>query len=188
MGLNNYPAPEWTSRDDMEVPAPGSVGTLATRARSLGWDVRVQCSRGARPHGVTGKPLGVKTYWAVIMSFDGGRHAAYAVRDDTSWVSVMLWGRERPFFPLATITDLNSYIDARGEVDGAWIDAVRVRVAGAEERTKARAACNRGSHADVETIGCVAWCSICMHSWPVKAEPWKAAKRGKDFASCLLRS
>ncbi len=182
MSLDSFPAPEWTSRDGVEVPAPGSVNVLAARARDRGWDVRVQCARGSRPHGVTGRPLAVKTTWALVASIDGGRHAAYAVRDDQSWTSVMLWGRDRPFFPLANVTDLEAYIEARGEVDDAWLDAVRVRRADAERRAKERAACNRGNHALVETIGCVAWCSLCMHSWPVKGEPWKAAKRGKDFA------
>lgn len=185
MSLDDYPAPEWTSRDGVDVPAPGAVNALAARARGLGWDVRVQCSRGRRPHGVTGKPLAVKTYWGVILSHSGGKRAAYAVRDEGTWQSVMIWGDVIPFFPLASITELTAYVDARGDVDGAWFDAIRKRHEDADTRSAERKACDRGEHPSgrVEVIGDTAWCAACGNSWPSSGDPWKRPKVGKDFAS-----
>lgn len=179
-----YPAPEWTSRDEMDVPAPGSVNELAARARELGWDVRVQSSRGSRPHTVSGKPLTVKTCWGVVLTFGGGRRAAYAVRDASTWTSVMIWGDAFPFFPLASITDLRDYIERRGEIDGAWFDAIRARVAGADERSAARRGCDAGRHpgGGVEVLGDTAWCVTCGNSWKAAGQPWRRQAAKKDTA------
>lgn len=158
---------------------------MAVRARELGWDVRVQTSRGARPDARTGRPLKVATYWALVLSFDGGRRAAYAVRDADTWKSIMLWGSDFPFFPLGSVTDLRAYIEARGDVDAAWFDAIRERLADAERRTADRKACNAGRHpgGSVEVLGDVAWCATCGNSWKAGGDPWKRVKAGKDFAS-----
>lgn len=180
-----YPAPEWTSRDPVPsgVVMPAVVSGLAGLARESGWDARVQCSRGRRPHGSTGTPLAVKTLWAVVMSYGGGFWSAYGVHDGTGWSSVMLWGRTLPFFPLASVTDLQHFIRVRGEVPRpAWFDAIRGRVAGSAERTKARAACNRGVHPLAEVQGGVAWCPTCLNSWKASGEPWRKPSIGKSEA------
>lgn len=178
-----YPAPEWTSRDGVEVPAPGAVASLAVLAGESGWDVRVQCSRGRRPHGATGRPLAPKTLWAVVMSYGGGFWSAYGVHDGTGWSSVMLWGRTLPFFPLASVTDLQHFIRMHGEVGAPeWFDAIRERVAGSAERMKARAACNRGVHPLAEVQGDIAWCPTCLNSWKVTEDPWRKPKIGKSEA------
>lgn len=180
-----YPAPEWTSRDPAPagVEPPAVVVGLAVLARECGWDVRVQCSRGRRPHGSTGRPLTVKTLWAVVMSYGGGFWSAYGVYDGTAWSSVMLWGRTLPFFPLASVTDLHHFVKMRGEVGAPeWFDAIRGRVAGSVERTKARAACNRGVHPLAEVTEGVAWCPTCLNSWKAAGEPWRRPKIGKSEA------
>ena len=180
-----YPAPEWTSRDGVDVPAPGAVSILAAFARERGWDVRVQTSRGARPHSTTGRPLKVATLWGAVFSLDGGRRAAYAVRDSATWTSVMLWGDVFPFFPLATVTDLRTYIDARGDVDAAWFDAIRARHAEAGERSAAQRECDAGRHpeAGVETLDGVSWCVACGNSWQASGRPWKRVVSRKDHGN-----
>lgn len=179
-----FPAPEWTTRDAGApgVPPAGSVDVLAARARSAGWGVRVQCSRGRRPHGSTGKPLAVKTLRGVILRHAGGA-AAYAIHDGAAWASVMLWGTRLPWFPHASVTDLAEFIDARGEMPDDWFDAIRARVEGSAERTKARAACNRGVHplAELESRGLMR-CPTCGNSWTLGEEPWRKPKVGKSEA------
>lgn len=180
-----YPPPEWTSRDGLDVPAPGAVLDVATRARQLGWDVRTQTSRGARPDARTGRPLKVATYWGLVLSFDSGRRAAYAVRDADTWKSIMLWGSDFPFFPLASVTDLRAYIETRGDVGPDWFDAIRGRIADAEKRDADKKACDGGKHpgGGVEILGDVAWCVTCGNSWKAGGNPWKRVGAGKDFAS-----
>lgn len=180
-----YPAPEWTSRDPVPpgVTPPAVAAGLAGMAGEAGWSVRVQCSRGQRPHGATGRPLAPKTLWAVILGYGEGFWSAYAVHDGAAWSSVMLWGRTLPFFPLASITDLQEFVRLRGEVGmPAWLDAIRERVHGSAARTKARAACNRGVHPLAETQGGVTWCPTCLNSWKTSGEPWRKPKIGKSEA------
>lgn len=182
-----YPAPEWTSRDAQghaeAAGAPAVVLSLAGRARGAGWEARVQCSRGRRPHGSTGRPLAVKTLYAVVMAHAEMGANAYAVHDGGAWSSVMVWGRSFPFFPLASVTDLHGFIDARGEVGADWFDAIRQRVGESEARTKARAACNRGVHPLAEVVDGAAWCPTCLNSWAASGDPWRRPKVGKSEAN-----
>jgi hypothetical protein len=133
---------------------------------------------------VSGKPLAVKTTWALVLSYGGGRRAAYAVRDASTWVSVMVWGDAFPFFPLASITDLRDYVDRRGDVDGAWFDAIRARVATMDERSAARRGCDVAKHpgGSVEVLGDTAWCATCGNSWKADAQPWRRQAPKKDTA------
>lgn len=177
-----YPLPEWTSRDARgtdSTGAPEPVLTLAGDVRARGGWAHVQSSRGRPPHGATGAPTAVRTLWGVVMRGVGGSWGAYAVRDASTWRSVMLWGPEVPWFAGASVTDLREFIAADGRVAPEWFDAVRARETDRKAREKAREACNKGVHVDQGAIGCVTWCAVCGHSWPTGREPWRKPKTGK---------
>jgi len=96
----------------------------------------------------------------------------------------MLWGRSRPWFPHASITDLSEYIDARGEVGDQWYDAIRERESGKIARSKTRAACNRGTHSSAVAIeGGFVHCPACENSWPIGAAAWRAPKKEREGMS-----
>jgi hypothetical protein len=183
-----YPAPEFTSRDAVPdgVVAPAVVTKLAERAVAASWSVSVGASRGRMPHASHGRPGAVKTLWAVRMRSLSGAWGAYAVHDGAGWSSVMLWGAVLCWFPLASVTDLYAFVDSKGEIarDPEWIAGIRSRVANAEARTKARAACNRGVHplAEFTGIGQSISCPTCGNSWMMSDEPWRAVKAGKTEA------
>jgi hypothetical protein len=183
-----YPAPEFTSRDAVPdgVVAPAVVTKLAERAVAASWSVSVGASRGRMPHASHGRPGAVKTLWAVRMRSLSGEWGAYAVHDGAGWSSVMLWGAVLCWFPLASVTDLYAFVDSKGEIarDPEWIAGIRSRVANAEARTKARAACNRGVHPDAfrwDSDGMM-HCPTCENQWDPLGEPWRAVKAGKTEA------
>lgn len=125
-GREPYPAPAFTSRDEMpaEVAVPPAVTGLATDALAAGWQAAVQGARGSFPHGSTGAPTAVKDSFAVRMRRDGW--GAYAVYAGAGWRSVMLWGAALPWFPLASVTDLREWLAAPGR-GPEWYDAIRER-------------------------------------------------------------
>lgn len=179
-----YPAPEVTSREEWDGGGcPSPVLKLAERAREASWDVRVQRSRGSAPHATTGRPGAVKWRYALVLSRDDNAWSAYAVHDGASWTSVMLWGSTRPWFPLASVTDLAAYVDAGGEMDEAWYAGIRERVAGADARRKLRAKCDRGEHAQANVVVTgLLTCDACGNSWPFNGEPWRKTKKGTGEA------
>lgn len=183
-----YPAPEFTSRDPVPagVVAPDVVAKLAQRAAAASWSVQVGASRGRMPHASHGRPGALKTLWAVRLRSASGEWGAYAVHDGAGWSSVMLWGRPLFWFPLASVTDLYAYVDSQGEIarDPSWCESIRSRVAGAAARTKARAACNRGTHplASEGEVRGVMVCPTCGNSWRMGGEPWRQVKAGKTEA------
>lgn len=131
-----FPAPEVTSRDpwDGVTGCPATVLDRAESARKALWAVRVQRSRGCAPHAAHGAAGAVK--WRYAVRFARAGRGAYAVHDGTAWKSVMLWGRDRTMFALASVTDLGEYIAASGEMDDAWYDAIRARVIAADQRKR----------------------------------------------------
>jgi hypothetical protein len=177
-----YPAPEVTSRQPWDgAGTPSAVLKQAERAVAASWDVRVQRSRGSVPHATTGRPGAVKTLYALVLG--NGGHSAYAVHDGGTWVSVMLWGRTRTWFPHASITDLGVYVDACGVLGSEWYDAIRERESGKIARSKVRAACNRGAHPGMELVaGGMTLCATCGNAWPTNGQPWKMPKKGKQEA------
>lgn len=180
-----FPTPEVTSRDEWDgTGCPSPVLKLAEKARAASWVVRVQRSRGCAPHATTGRPGAVKWRYALVLGREDGRWSAYAVHVEGSWPSVMLWGATRPWFPHASVTDLAEYIAAGGEMSDEWYAGIRARVAGSVARTKARAACDRGQHADPEFTGLsqMITCSICGNSWHMNDEPWRKTKKGSGEA------
>lgn len=185
VGTAAYPRPEWTSRDAMGVPAAGSVLSLVTDAERVGWRVAIQSSRGCVPDGTTGKPTKLRTLHGIRLAHSSGV-AAYAVRDESTWRSVVIWGARIDLFVLASITDLREFVAAAGDVPADWFDAIRRRHAAAEVRKATRKACDKGVHAEQGVIGCVTWCEMCGHSWPtINAEPWRkpAASRKREGLS-----
>ena len=179
-----YPAPEVTSRDPWDGSgAPSPVTKLAESASKLGWAVRVQRSKGRLPNRAHGAPGALKWLHAVVLRAPGGRRAAYAVYDGASWGSVMLWGAGMTWFPLASVTDLKHYLEARGEVTAEWLDSIRLRESDAEARRQARMACDRGAHplaawSDVVTMSC----PTCLRSWQGEGEPWRKPRVGRSEA------
>lgn len=173
-----YPAPEVSSRDPWDgAGAPSAVTKQAERARAASWDVRVQRSRGRAPHAVHGAPGALKWRYAIVLR--RGDASAYAVHDGAGWVSVMLWGTSRPWFPHASITDLAQYVDAGGKMDDRWFASIRDRVIGAAGRAKARAACNVGKHSGATVSGDIAHCSVCGNEWLADGDPWRRVVTGK---------
>lgn len=176
-----FPAPEVTSRDPWDGSGtPSPVLKLAEKARDASWGVRVQRSRGSAPHATTGRPGAVKWRYALVLSRKDGAWSAYAVHDGASWVSVMLWGMTRAWFPHASVTDLAGYIAAGGAMDDEWYAGIRARMDSGEVRRKQREACNRGQHADTEFFGMPSpqtiTCNICGNSWQMGQEPWRKMK------------
>lgn len=181
-----FPAPLVTSRDEWDGSGtPSPVVKLAEKAREALWSVRVQRSRGCAPHAATGRPGAVKWRYALVLASEDRRWSAYAVYAETSWASVMLWGAERSWFPLASVTDLTEYIAAGGEMSDEWYDAIRKRGVDAEIRRKARAQCDRGNHdrVGITMIDAMITCSMCGNSWPMGEEPWRKEKKGREGAS-----
>lgn len=185
VGTAVYPRPEWTSRSAVEAPVPGSVLALAAEAERAGWLVAIQSSRGCVPHGTTGKPTAPRTLHGIRLAHPN-RVAAYAVRDESTWRSVVIWGARIDLFVLASITDLREFVTAAGDVPPDWFDAIRRRHVAAETREATRKACDKGVHAEQGVIGCVTWCELCGHSWPtINAEPWRkpaASKRREGLS------
>jgi len=125
---DQYPSPEITSREPWDgAGVPLAVAKRAESAVAARWDVRVQRSRGCAPNAANGRPGVVKTRFALVLG--NGYASAYAVHDGSSWKSIMLWSAERPWFPLATVTDLGEYIAAGGKMNDEWFDAIRRREA-----------------------------------------------------------
>jgi hypothetical protein len=177
-----YPLPTVDSRAPWDGQgAPSTVVELAEKAVAASWDARVQRSRGNAPNAATGRPGALKWRYAVVLG--NGEHSAYAVHDGSAWVSIMVWGRSRAWFPHASVTDLAAYIDARGAMDDEWYAEIRSRVSGAIERTKARAACNRGKHAETETRGGRTFCFTCGHDWEAGGPEWRAPKKAREGSS-----
>lgn len=131
-----FPAPLVTSRDpwDGVTGCPAVVLQRAESARKASWAVRVQRSRGCAPHASHGAPGAVK--WRYAIRFARAGRGAYAVHDGSAWKSVMLWGRDRTMFALASVTDLGEYIEAGGEMNDAWYAAIRARLTEAERRKR----------------------------------------------------
>lgn len=178
-----YPAPEVTSRDEWMSGAtvgPSPVEKLACDGRERGWDVVSAYSRGCLPHGSTGAPTGVRDLFSVRFRRDAW--GAYAVYANDAWVSIMMWGAALPWFPAGGVTDLREFLTdpARPE---QWFDGIRERERLAAERRKARAACNRGQHAEARWIGDGVWCwwcSMCCHGWNMNEAPWRRPKKKQD--------
>lgn len=180
-----YPEPEITSRGCWDATdAPRPVATLAGKARKAGWRVRAQRSRGYTPHASTGRPSDkIKDLYALIFTTEDGSASAYAVRDGAAWASIMLWGAELPWFPAASVTELEEYLAAQGRMPAAWYDAIRNKATRSAARTKLRAACNRGVHEKAHRRETDVWCEICGNAWPVGGEPWRAPKKGREGMS-----
>lgn len=177
-----YPAPEVTSRDPWDgTGAPSALLKQAERAVAASWRVRVQRSRGRAPHAAHGSPGVLKWRYALILG--NGEWSAYAVHDESSWVSVMLWGRSRPWFSLASIGDLADYVDARGEMGDRWYAAIAERERDRIARGKERAACNRGTHPRAIAQNGVMRCPACENVWAVGAQSWRKPKKGREGAS-----
>jgi hypothetical protein len=111
------------------------------------------------------------------------RWSAYAVHDGAGWVSIMLWGAERPWFPYASVSDLAEYIAARGEMGDGWYSAIVARVQGKVRRTKERAACNRGTHANAVTEGGKVFCPDCENAWKAGEAAWRKPKKEREGMS-----
>lgn len=174
-----FPAPEVTSREPWNGEGtPSPVLKLAEKARAASWAVRVQRSRGCAPHAATGRAGALKWRYAVVLARPDGAWSAYAVHDGASWGSVMLWGSTRPWFPMASVTDLVEYVAAGGEMPESWYAGIRERAAGAEERRKLRVKCDRGEHPEVRYYPDQAtWgCEICRNWWIEESEPWRKVK------------
>jgi hypothetical protein len=179
-----FPAPEVTSRDEWDrTGAPAVVTKLAEKARTAGWQVKAQRSRGCFPNAATGRPSAPRDLHALV--FGNGRYSAYTVRDGDTWSSVMLWGHDRTWFSLASMTDLGEYLAAGGEMSDEWFSGIRNRDALAAQRKKERLQCDKGlhlsKHLNKELRGPVYgwWCELCKNTWPPRGEAWKKPKRGK---------
>lgn len=185
-GRVSFPAPEISSRDEWDgESAPSALAKVAQRIAAAGWRVKVQRSRGCPPNAATGAPGAVRDLYALIVQSPDGKASAYAVRDGATWSSVMLWGATLPWFAIGSISDLTEYVAAGGQMPPEWFDAIRTRIAGAGERAKELASCNRGVHAmkyrsqASDTMSC----SRCGNSWLAKGEPWRKARAKKDAAN-----
>lgn len=179
-----YPAPEVTSRDPWDGDGcPSAVAKLAERAREASWDVRVQRSRGCAPHATHGRPGALKSWFAVVMRREDWH--AYAVHDGGGWASVMLWGRDLPWFAAASITDLAEWIEAGGGsgVPAEWYVAIVAREVDKDRRAKERAACARGTHPGAYLVEPgVVHCPACDQNWPANRAAPKRVTKGKDEA------
>lgn len=176
-----YPAPVVTSRDPWDgAGTPSAVAGLAQRAVAASWTVRVQRSRGCRPHASHGAPGALKWLYGVVLS--NGEASGYAIHDGSTWVSVLIWGRDRPWFPGASVTDLGEWIAARGVMPESWYQAIREREQGKDARAKARVACNRGSHPLAVSHGAMMHCPACDNSWAVGSLSWRKTNAGSGEA------
>jgi hypothetical protein len=180
-----FPVPEVTSRDCWDrTDAPAVVTKLAEKARKAGWRVKAQRSRGCFPNAATGRPSAPRDLFAIILG--NGRHSAYAVRDGDTWSSVMLWGHDRTWFSLASVTDLEQYLTAGGEMSDEWFAEIRARGARAAQRKIDRAKCDKGLHLTkfrhTEPLGPVRgmWCELCGNTWPMGADPWVKPKKARS--------
>lgn len=185
-----YPAPETSSRDPWDgADVPRAVASLAKKARGLGWRVKAQRSRGCLSHLTTGAPGEVRDLWGLIFTTADGGASAYAIRDEKTWIGVMLWGAELPWFPGANVSALEQYLAAQGHMPAEWYDAIRSKAAGSSARAKLRAACNRGVHETVHDLTFpgplvrVTQCEICSHGWITGANPWRASNRAREGLS-----
>ena len=163
--------------------APSPVVKLAQKAVEASWRVRVQRSRGCAPHAATGRAGAVKWRFAVRLRTADGLRGAYAVydADGSTWKSVMLWGADLPWFPLASVTDLAEYIEAGGVMPREWCDGIRKRHEDAAKRAEQRKLCDRGLHPPIP-IALIVTCPACGNSWAFGEEPWKKPRRGKGEA------
>lgn len=108
-----FPAPEVTSKDDVEGPRKTAVEGLRTYAQGLGWTVLITYARGYVPHTTTGRPGALKESLAVRMR--RGHECAVAVYiGSTTWAWDSLW----------TFQDDHSHF-LRHETLGAFKEAIQ---------------------------------------------------------------
>jgi hypothetical protein len=134
-----YPEPEVSSRDGVWKESVSAVRALGRFGAESGWLVRVQYSRGCKPHATTGRPGGVKDWWAVRFGW-GDQWGAYAVHDGRGWDSLCVWGASLPPFTALNVTDLKAFLARPAVATPEWLAAIRTREAQKVARAKAAAA------------------------------------------------
>jgi len=115
--INEYPAPEYTSRDSHDVKLPSAVQKLAQFAREQRWGVIAQSSMGSVPHARTGRPSALKRLVALRFGDRvGSDRRAYVVyespaaREDWKPRSIMIWGPDLPPYAHLGSADLRLYL------------------------------------------------------------------------------
>jgi len=176
-----HPAPLVSSRDVVRPDQPGPVLALAEYAAEAGWSVLTQYARGRSVHSTTGRPTALVDSWAVRVAL-GDKHA-FAVYMAGTWKYVWIFGPAIPPFGKAGVTELKQWLYEHGDLPTEWFAEISKKVVAAEKRKKIKAACDRGSHADVEKRGALAFCPHCEHEWPATAAPWRKPKKAKEGAS-----
>lgn len=141
--VEDYPAPEWSSRDPWPdgVAEPSAVAKLRADGSGWGWTVRTQYSRGRVPHATTGRAGVVRDAFALRFgchALAAGR-AAYAVHRGGVWDGVWVWGPDLPPFGMCGVTELREYLEHAGRMDAAWLKTIRDRRAEQAGAAKARA-------------------------------------------------
>lgn len=115
----DYPAPEHTSRDPWPagLDMPGPVAGIRRVAQSHGWSVRVLYSVGSHPHGTTGRPTAVASWFGVQMLHPGTRARVVAVYNGRSstWSTVHLMTRGE-ITSQGSITDAHEFVTLSGRV------------------------------------------------------------------------
>lgn len=115
----NYPAPERTSRDPWPagLDMPGPVAGIKRVAEAHGWSARVLYSVGCHPHGTTGRPTAVASWFGVQMLHPESRArvvATYNGRSST-WSTVHLMTRGE-ITSQGSITDAHEFVMLAGRV------------------------------------------------------------------------
>lgn len=115
----DYPEPVHTSRDPWPdgVTVPGPVAGIRDVAREHGWSVRVMYSRGCHPHGTTGRPTALASWFGVQMLHPESRARVVAVYNGRSstWSTVHLMTRGE-ITSRGSITDAHEFVTLAGRV------------------------------------------------------------------------
>ncbi len=148
-----YPAPNFTSRDDVAIKFPSAVEKLAQFARGQGWRVIAQSSMGNVPHGSTGRPTALKRLAALRFGDHRSGRRAYVVYEapaiTESWKprSVMIWGPDLPPYAHLGSVDLKLYLAEKAELPTAellaWVAGLEKARQASEALQKRRTAVRR---------------------------------------------
>lgn len=125
------PAPDYTTREGLQVSAPQAVAKLGKAAREAGFEVRMGVARGWARAVKIGSYRHLDSVGVALLGHGWRVHAVYARTvggKSWAWRSITIWGVTRPQrFGYATITDLTQFVALRGNVTPAWFKGIHAR-------------------------------------------------------------
>jgi hypothetical protein len=151
------------------------VLALESEAKAGKWLTSKAWAHGSMPHSILGTPGKPRDSYSVTFGSQDGEWQGYAIYAAGAWQSIIVAGKRLPPFSALGRTDLSVWLAGPWPEGASFYDDVRRRRAEQAANTKARAACNRGVHDQVEqvTAGAALTCGRCGNSWPAQGQPWR---------------